>query len=333
MMLFSIIISVYNGERYLNECFDSVSTQSFRDYELIVIDDGSTDTSGMIADRYATNHPYMHVIHTPNQGLLLARREGLAAAHGEYVMFLDADDMLRSDALAEIASAINENGADIVAFRFSHDANFSAPSDSSIAPGIYKGNRYRQVKKFVCEGRSNNLCGKAMRRSCMDLDADYTVYRGLMHGEDLLQLPPVIDRAHSFVQLDDALYYYRPNDLQSTALYKSSQLADIVRVNRRLLRYAQKWDDFCPRAAYMGETLQYVYLFKISELSSASRAEKRHNFAEIRAAMHHENAFARAHQTKLRPDNRIIVRFLEHGWYWLADAVVHMVEVAKGPRN
>ena len=81
------------------------------------------------------------------------------------------------------------------------------------------------------------MWGKAIRLSCFDCTADYSNYAGLMHGEDLLQLLPVFDSAHSLYSSDKVLYFYRPNDSASTARYKSSQLSDIRKVNARLLSF------------------------------------------------------------------------------------------------
>ena len=92
-MLLSILVPVYNSEKYLKECFDSVLNQRESDYELILVDDGSTDAGGAICDTYQARYPErVRVIHQQNQGLILARRAGIAAAQGDYCMFLDADD-------------------------------------------------------------------------------------------------------------------------------------------------------------------------------------------------------------------------------------------------
>ena len=90
--LVSVIIPVYNVEKYLEECIDSVLNQTCQNIEIILVDDGSTDSSGQICDKYAENNKHICVIHQKNGGLSDARNAGFLRAGGEYVYFLDSDD-------------------------------------------------------------------------------------------------------------------------------------------------------------------------------------------------------------------------------------------------
>lgn len=330
-MRFSIIIPAYNAERYLSECLSSVSLQSFDNYEVILIDDGSTDSTLSLVEDFALRANNATVLTGENQGPLLARRRGLLRAKGEYVVFLDADDCLRYDALEILDKAIKKTDADIVSFLFSREKDFSGNgfNRDKLPEGLYNGAQFELVKEFVCKGRFNNLWGKAIRLSCIDLDATYEAYKGLMHGEDLLQLLPIVDSCASLAQLDVVLYYYRPNESSSTACYKSSQLEDIVQVNRRLAEYAARWGDACRSMAILGETNQYFYVLKLSELSDSDDREKEANFSSISAAMSQEDVFSRARGERLRFDNRLLAIALEHNWRSLASFVVHLVEVLK----
>ena len=98
-MRFSVIIPIYNVSAYLLECLDSVACQSYLDYEVICVDDGSTDDSYAITKRYIERNDHWQLIHQENQGLGSARNTGLKNATGDYVLFLDSDDRLRPDAL------------------------------------------------------------------------------------------------------------------------------------------------------------------------------------------------------------------------------------------
>ena len=94
MPIYSIIIPVYKVEMYLSACIDSVLAQDTAfTYEIILVDDGSPDNSGTICDAYAAKHPQIRVLHKPNGGVSSARNAGLSLAVGEYVLFLDADDL------------------------------------------------------------------------------------------------------------------------------------------------------------------------------------------------------------------------------------------------
>lgn len=330
-MLFSIIIPAYNAEKYLDDCLSSVALQSCRDFEVIAVDDGSSDRTGETLDSFALSNRNVIVLHGQNKGLLLARRKGLKHASGEYIVFLDSDDCLRRDCLAVLSAAIDESHADIISFQFSRDEGFAkaAGKSSVLNGGIYSGAEYARIKEHVCRGRFNNLCGKAIRRDCIDIESDYSEYQGLMHGEDLFQLLPIIDRCSSLCHLDNILYYYRPNDSASTASYKSSQLTDIVLVNRRLRDFAARWSGNCPHQAVIGETSQYFNLVKLNELSNISSSEKASNFLAIARAMNTEGTYERAATVKLRLDNEVLLFALDRGLMTLAAAVVRTVEWVK----
>ena len=242
-MFFTVIVPTYNGERHLGECLDSVAAQTCQDFELIVVDDGSIDGSGAIADAFAATHGNVRVLHNPNEGPLLARRRGLRSAQGQYVVFLDSDDALAPQTLERLAETIRQTNADIVSYRFSLEARLGTADDfAQLDAGLYKGNRYNEVKKAALSGRFNNLWGKAFRLSCIDLDKDYAAYARLMLGEDLLQLLPIVDRSSSLARIDDVLYYYRPHDEDAPALYRPSALGDSSRVAAAVLEWGECWD-------------------------------------------------------------------------------------------
>lgn len=329
-MKFSIIIPAFNSEKYLDECLMSVYRQSFIDFEVIGIDDGSTDRTLEIFNTFASRDDRFSAWSGPNQGLLLARRKGLSLARGEYIIFLDSDDCLRVDALELISRAINSSAADIVAFNYSRKFDFSSDdSPAFLEPGVYCGESYNCVRELVCRGRYNNLCGKAIRLKSIDVDTSYENYQGLMHGEDLIQFLAIVDRCSSLCQIIDVLYFYRPNVDSSTAQYKPSQLNDIVLVNKRLFRFAREWGGNCTRLAGIGESSQYCYLVKLSELSESSFSQKRAVFNNISTAMFEEGSFKRIHMSDLRLDNRVLILCLKNRWWRFAHWLVLTVERLK----
>jgi glycosyltransferase involved in cell wall biosynthesis len=113
-MKVSIVIPVYNKAEYISNCLESLLQQDFDDFEIIVVDDGSTDDSGRICDEKSAQDSRIRVIHTENGGVTSARRKGVEHAAGEYIMFVDADDSLLTGAITTLYNAITENGADEV---------------------------------------------------------------------------------------------------------------------------------------------------------------------------------------------------------------------------
>lgn len=118
-MKFSIIIPVFNIEKYIAKCIESILDQTYKDYEIIIVDDGSTDSSGKICDDFSKKYSNIKIIHKKNGGLSSARNVGIKEAMGEYLMFIDGDDFLNSeDNLQYIAKQINQkNKPDIIQYR------------------------------------------------------------------------------------------------------------------------------------------------------------------------------------------------------------------------
>ena len=116
--MISIIIPVYNVERYLRQCLDSVLQQYLDKFEVIVVDDGSTDGSPEICDEYATKYPQFRVIHQTNQGLSAARNRAMRLANGKYLLFLDSDDYLVPESLTPVLLASETNKLDMLGYGF-----------------------------------------------------------------------------------------------------------------------------------------------------------------------------------------------------------------------
>ena len=164
----SIILPVYNGEVFLASAIDSVRAQSYPQWELIVVDDGSTDTTASICDDYASIDSRIKVFHQPNGGVNAARAKGIDNASGEYLTFLDADDSFSHDAIAEMMNAFSE-GVDIVACGYE-----SETFDKT------------DFLKSLWNGRlTPGICAKMYRTSLFSI-IDYKLDRRLAMGEDLL---------------------------------------------------------------------------------------------------------------------------------------------------
>lgn len=121
MPLFSFIVPVYNAEAELQGCIDSILRQSMDDLELILVDDGSTDGSGAICDAAANADPRVSVIHQANGGVSAARNTGIRHAKGEYVLFVDGDDTVDAESLAQIRGKLHHNAADLIIFGMAFD--------------------------------------------------------------------------------------------------------------------------------------------------------------------------------------------------------------------
>lgn len=248
MRQFSITIPVYNVEKYLERCLDVIQEQSFSDYEVILVDDGSTDDSGKICDAYCKQHPdKFKVIHKHNQGLLSARRVGLEHAQGEYVCFLDSDDYWMPYTLETIDTKLKEAVADVLVFgHYLVDENgiLLQTNHSSLDEGIYQGEKKREVlDAFLTTTSLNSLCIKCVRRACIDVERDYLPYYSVSSGEDLLQTLPIFDRAETIAVIHTPLYNYMQNSQSITqGKYLERHISSTFLVFQELGTYVQKWN-------------------------------------------------------------------------------------------
>lgn len=135
MALVSIIVPVYQVEKYLRQCIDSILAQTFQDFELILVDDGSKDRSGQICDEYAKKDDRIYVVHTLNRGAAAARNTGIQRASGTYIAFVDGDDYLAENMIGRMYEVILDAQCDLVICNFLHafsdeKGNFSPPLQS-----------------------------------------------------------------------------------------------------------------------------------------------------------------------------------------------------------
>ena len=332
--LFSILVPVYNVRRYLDETFESIVAQTFSDYEVVLVDDGSTDGSGDICDAFGAAHDAVTVVHQENKGLLLARRTALARAKGSYIVTLDSDDALRSDALERLAGVIKDYHPEIIAFAYTRtrDYRMFGPSRLDMAAGYYDGDRYKAFQSVVCRGKHNNIWGKCYKRQIADIDTDYSMYRGLTHAEDLLQLIPLAQKAHSFYYLEEALYYYRPNPGSSTASYKGKQLEDLSVALGALLSYAESLGQPYLDEARRGALMQISYLIHILVMSNISDSEKFAQLESIREYVMGVGLFG-PWCRDLRLDKKIEMRALEGGNVRSLCKIVQALMVIKRARD
>ena len=164
-MFFSIVVPVYNVENYLRGCLDSILAQTFNDYELILIDDGSTDESPQICDEYSKKDKRIHVIHKPNEGANSARNRGIFAAAGEYICLVDSDDTVQRDWLEQVNRSIVSapEAPDLVVYGYREDySDRMVDVPLLIEPGYYDKPRLEREIFPRLINRDRRLCGRAL---------------------------------------------------------------------------------------------------------------------------------------------------------------------------
>ena len=202
--LISVIIPVYNVEAYLARCIDSVLAQTFANLEILLVDDGATDTSGAICDEYATRDSRIRVIHKANGGLSDARNAGLEACRGEYVVFIDSDDYISPLHIQNLWEALSAHDADIAVSDFlvseSSDAAFRNEKTQTLCYTTQEALR----EMFYAKAFSCSACGKLYRKAVF---GQVRFPKGMLF-EDLYTIPRVTQNASRVVFSDDVTYCY-----------------------------------------------------------------------------------------------------------------------------
>ncbi len=209
-MRFSILVPLYNAERWLESSLDSIFCQSVQDFELIAVDDGSTDGSGAILDRYSASHPNMKVLRQENQGTYSARFTAVREASGEYCVFCDSDDLLEPDALEKLEKIIAAETPDIILYQvFLLQNGNRAPYGETGFPEGEVTDREQLFRILLTTFDLLPLWKKAFRRDLMDMEMAPEKYPGMNCGEDLLYSVSLFVRARKIWQIRDWLYNYR----------------------------------------------------------------------------------------------------------------------------
>lgn len=166
-MKISVIVPVYNAQATLERCVASVCNQTYRDFELILIDDGSSDKSGLMCDKYARKDSRIQVYHQNNQGQSIARNQGMERSSGTYVMFMDSDDAMPDSALADLTAILNTKSYDIVCGQFKQIKKGKAARkeypfmDGEVSRKAVDSRRYHRIKT---ENLFGYCWGKLYRR-------------------------------------------------------------------------------------------------------------------------------------------------------------------------
>ena len=236
-MLFSVIVPIYNIEKYLKNCIDSVLAQSFTDFELILVDDGSPDGCPAICDDYAKTDARIRVIHKPNGGLVSARQAGIAVARGEYIFNVDGDDALCTDALESVYTIICETKADMVCFAYKCCINgeIGHVVEDLVPEGLYdKAQIGAQIyPKLLVDKNMQHifyfLWGKAIKRELV-LPHQLNVNPAISLGEDLSCVVPCYLEAQTVYMSKKAVYIYTIRNDSISTDFKTGQITQIADV-------------------------------------------------------------------------------------------------------
>lgn len=229
--MISVIVPVYKVEPYLHKCIDSILAQTYTDFELILIDDGSPDNCGAICDEYARRDARIRVIHQENGGLSAARNAGIDIAKGEYLSFVDSDDMIAKTYLERLVDVLTKEHADIsvcgmVNFTDGEEPKLDAGQQY---PAEAMTGRDACLSIYKMDGKVWVTAPSKLYNAKLFNNIRFPV--GLIH-EDQATIPPVIYMAGRVALIKDKLYIYRKRNGSITSWFSTKRFDDCIAVEQ-----------------------------------------------------------------------------------------------------
>ena len=263
----SIIVPIYNAEKYLNICIDSLINQDYKNIEIILIDDGSTDRSANICDEYLKKDNRIKVIHNSNKGVSATRNEGIKVAIGEWITFVDADDWVEKNYISSMYNVVDDD-TDMIIGR-----TISVIKGKRVYDG-YRGedieffeneNKYKLFESIFDDNISNmkyphiSTCSAKLFRMKLIKDLDLLYNSNLKYYEDAIFNMEVIFNAKKVILINKKIYYYRYNIDSATSTYNQSIINNYENVYQEFKSFSEK---------YNVNFNKYDEIFKIKNLNT-----------------------------------------------------------------
>lgn len=326
---FSIIIPAYNSAKTIGSCLETICRQTYTPYEVIVVNDGSTDNTVHKCMSYFSRLTALRIINKNNEGQFKARNIGSAQATGDYIIFLDSDDALEYNTLETLNIVCKKNKPDIIAFDYYQDPNNKqrVARHGLSRSGLYQETTWHLVQEAVIRGEFNTLWGKAYKRTIVmagqaRFESEEVPRK---YGEDWYQNLIYFDEASSFFYVDLPLYFYRENNQSTTSKYSPEYTDDMILVLLALKRKAAEWGGLCNSIIPSAAAYNLGYL---SELLATSKEltiyQYKHEFIRL-------NKLLRSYvcDTKeidnLRIDRKLIAYTIFYNYPMLSKLLIKMV--------
>lgn len=315
-MLVSVIVPVYNVKKYLQKCVDSIINQDYRNIELILVDDGSTDGSGELCDLYASRDKRIVVLHKANFGSSAARNSGIKAAAGDYILFVDGDDYISPNLISAVVKKATESNADIVMF----DAEFVDENGGNI--------EYLNAfsDKFASDFSDTRqaLIGlpalwNKLYKKALFTDNKITIPEGIAIGEDLAANIKLISTSSKTAYVDKPFYYYvkHSDSVMSVAQsdrHKVLRNRDIIGAYENAVEYLKKIGKYREYTAELEYIAVYHILFtatmRVNECDPTNKLQAELVNYTLKKYPHFEKN--RYYKCLLSRKDKISVWFLKH---------------------
>ena len=282
LSLISIIVPVYNAEKFLAKCVSSILDSTYKNFELILVDDGSTDNSPIICDQYALKDNRIIIIHKNNEGVTKARIDGYNKSTGDYVTFIDADDYVSNVYLERLLNTAKLNNSDVVSCQYYNVRKDVSEPCKKMITGRFDS---EGIKRILNDSNSyyikNNklpfavfLWGKLFKKDILQDSLEKG--QNLWHGEDFAcVLYLLIHKVNSITMIDDYLYYYVRHENQVTCVLREDMWKGYQDCWERLIEIDKEgvWKKQMPYRI-KNSAMTCIYRYKKANLASSTFIEK-----------------------------------------------------------
>lgn len=312
---YSLVVAVYNTEQYLPACLDSLVSQTYKDFEIIIINDGSTDNSLTICNEYKNKHPEIpiRIVSQQNKGALFAKLIGFEIALGDFIWSIDSDDTIREDSLELINVVQEKTNADLIFFEYSLNHNYSANYKTLLFANQTRFTSENKIDllHLYCKGRLYSIATKVIRKSCLPSTQKYSLFKGLSNGDDNLISLDMICNSQNSVYIPDTPYYYRHNHNSTTSNYQKGVLKEQGEVTRYQKPIIEKWSEEYSDKSLENEfkisTLGILYYVSRRQLSYRNKKQVLSELREIK-----EYSYLAEAIPQLRFDQKIYFSLVKH---------------------
>lgn len=248
--MISVIVPVYNVETYLEECLDSIQNQTYTDFEVLLVNDGSTDGSKAICERYCQTDKRFRLMNQTNQGLSAARNKGVEISTGEYIVFVDSDDVIKTNYLEKLMQYMTED-VDIVECIFTVKKMEFLDENIETTTIIFEGDSNEAVKFFPNHTLNVNAVTKLYRRSIVEAVPyiDGVIFEDVYCGIGMLKY------IRKIIKIDYKGYYYRQHQASIMHRTFTPKNLDIFTVSDQLIDLYSDREELLP---YIGSFLVHV---------------------------------------------------------------------------
>lgn len=298
--LISVIVPIYNVEKYLDRCIESIVNQTYKNLEIILVDDGSTDNSSFICDNWAKKDARIVVIHKTNAGAPAARNTGLELAKGDFISFIDSDDYVSPYFMSETMNYMNDD-IDIVECSYKMVESETCCFTKRIK-SVESYNTIQAMRMHICDEKFSQIVWNKLYRASLLVDIRFTENKKI---DDEFFTYLAIGNSRKLVFIDSILYAYRQHE--SSIMHSKYDLKHLQAIEAKELRQGYVESNY-PTLALLNKTdLWYTCICcGQSFLKCCSNDEQNEAFAYIRTVMHN-NRFSFIDFLKLSFKKKIII--------------------------